>query len=593
MTSNEHSIGAATAPANQGALPGAGPRLDSFAATRILRTHWVLLLVLAAFALATAIIPTMTPIAISDDWTYARSAQILLAEGRLTVFPVVVATAVAPIAWGALFGLFFGPTLGVFRLSTVVLTALAALALYALCRDLGVSQHRSAFGVATWLFNPLVFVLAFSYMTDPHFAALLIITMWLFARSLRGIEIDRPTFIAASAMAALSFLARQQGALIVPAVIVYLLLSRRLRVDRAGLILFLQLVAIPAVVAAGYYLWLRSDQSMAEMQTGFLREVEQRGGDGSWWLLRWLTVFQLVYLGFFTLPIMVAAIPALRGLAQRVRPSGWLLFALWEAIAVAGVGVLVSRSVLMPYIPQFFGTSGLGPPDLLGGRPIVLGLDERTILTAACLLATLLLALIAGRALSAPVSLERSRAALIISIGLGQVIGVFPPSYHFLGWSAGSLDRYLEPLAPVAVALALWGLRERPLALPAGWIVAIALALFAVAGTRDELVWMRSVWSLADEALAAGVPKDRLDAGASWDGYVLFEYGRANNISPRTQGGPWWVYLFGPATDSTYAVAGQPIGGYDVIAQRSYSAWLSPDPTEILLLRRQGEPGPP
>ena len=104
---------------------------------------------------------------------------------------------------------------------------------------------------------------------------------------------------------------------------------------------------------------------------------------------------------------------------------------------------------------------------------------------------------------------------------------------------------------------------------------------------------MRAVWSLADEALAAGVPKDRLDAGASWDGYVLFEYGRANHIGPRTQGGPWWVYLFGPATDSTYVVAGQPIGGYDVIAERPYSAWLSPDPTEIFLLRRQGEPGPP
>ena len=42
-------------------------------------------------------------------------------------------------------------------------------------------------------------------------------------------------------MAALAFLARQQGALIVPAVIGYLLLSRRLRFDRAGLILLLQL----------------------------------------------------------------------------------------------------------------------------------------------------------------------------------------------------------------------------------------------------------------------------------------------------------------------------------------------------------------
>lgn len=593
MTSNEPSISAATGPVNSRALPAAGSRLDSFAATRLLRTHWVLLLVMAAFALATAVIPTMTPIAISDDWTYARSAQILLAEGRLTVFPVVVATAVAPIGWGALFGLFFGPTLGAFRLSTVVLTALAALALYALCRDLGVSRHRSAFGVATWLFNPLVFVLAFSFMTDPHFAALLIITMWLFARSLRETEIDRPTFIAASAMAALAFLTRQQGALIVPAVIAYLLLSRRLRLDRASLVLLLQLVAIPVVVAAGYYVWLRSDPNMAEMQTGFLREVRERGRDGTWWLLRWLTVFQLVYLGFFTLPLMVAAVPALGSLVRRIRLPGWVLVTFWGVAAVTGAVVLYSRGEVMPYIPQFFGASGLGPPDLLGGRPIVLSVDQRTVLTIACVLATLLLALVAGRALSAPVSVGRSRAALVLCIGLAQVIGVFPPSYHFLGWSAGSLDRYLEPLAPVAIVLALWGLRERPLALPAGWIVTVALALFAVVGTRDELVWMRSVWSLADEALAAGVPKDRLDAGASWDGYVLFEYGRANHINPRTEHGPWWVYLFGPATDSTYVVAGQPIGGYDVIAQRSYSAWLSPDPTEILLLRRQGEPGPP
>ena len=100
MTSNEQSIAAATAPANPSALPAAGSRLDSAAATRLLRAHWVFLLVLAAFALATAVVPMMTPIAISDDWTYARSAQILLAEGRLTVFPVVVATAVVPIAWG-------------------------------------------------------------------------------------------------------------------------------------------------------------------------------------------------------------------------------------------------------------------------------------------------------------------------------------------------------------------------------------------------------------------------------------------------------------------------------------------------------------
>ena len=43
-------------------------------------------------------------------------------------------------------------------------------------------------------------------------------------------------------------------------------------------------------------------------------------------------------------------------------------------------------------------------------------------------------------------------------------------------------------------------------------MVAIALALFAVAGTRDYLVFMRAVWATAEQAVARGVPLDRLDA---------------------------------------------------------------------------------
>ena len=126
----------------------------------------------------------MAPVATTDDWAYTRSAQILLEEGRLTVFPVVAATAVFQIVWGALFGLILEPTFGVFRLSTVVITAVGAAALYAFCRDLGVSRGRGALGVGTLLFNPLVFVLAFTFMTDAHFMALVVIATWLYSRAL-------------------------------------------------------------------------------------------------------------------------------------------------------------------------------------------------------------------------------------------------------------------------------------------------------------------------------------------------------------------------------------------------------------------------
>src|ERR687897_218929 len=101
--------------------PAAGTGGNAVFLNRIMtgaQANWAVLAVFFAFALAAVVVPTLAPVATTDDWAYARSAQILLDEGRLTVFPVVAATAVFQIVWGALCGLLFGPTFGVFRLST-------------------------------------------------------------------------------------------------------------------------------------------------------------------------------------------------------------------------------------------------------------------------------------------------------------------------------------------------------------------------------------------------------------------------------------------------------------------------------------------
>jgi hypothetical protein len=554
----------------------------------------VLLVVLAAFALAAVVVPTFAPVATTDDWAYARSAQILLAEGRLTVFPVVAATAVFQIVWGALFGALLGPTLGAFRLSTVVIVALGGVALYALCRDMGVTRGRSALGVATYLFNPLVFMLAFTFMTDAHFMALLVIATWLYARGVAPDGIDNRFIMAGSGVTSLAFLTRQQGALIVPAVLLFLLLARRLRFDRCSLLLALEVIVLPALTMAAYYAWLRYGNAMPAVQTSFFREAIHEGWSGTWLLVRRLTVVELMYLGLLTLPLMTAALLAVTRLMAAIPRRGWLLFAAWQAILLVGVTAYWVRGVRMPYIPQFFGAGGLGPPDVLGSRPVLLDGTMRSILTVVCLVASLLLGLVAARATVIPDSVQRSRAGLVLSIGLWQVIGVLPPSYHYIGWAAGSLDRYLLPLVPLAIALALWGLHGVRIALPLGWVVVVALALFSVTGTRDYLTFLRQVWALGDEAVAAGVPLDRLDAGSAWDGYHLYEYGLAHHSRSRTpKGGPWWVYFYAPATDSSYVVSSKPIPGFIFIRKTTVSSWLSQQPTTLYLLRRWGMSWPP
>ena len=93
----------------------------------------------------------------------------------------------------------------------------------------------------------------------------------------------------------------------------------------------------------------------------------------------------------------------------------------------------------------------------------------------------------------------------------------------------------------------------------------------------------------ADDVHEAGVPRDRIDAGAAWDGYHLYTYGVDQGITRAlTRDGPWWTFFYGKATDSTYVISGRPLEGYRVVSIRSYPATLQEKPTNLYLLQRAG-----
>ena len=559
------------------------------------RRWWPLLAVLAFYAASAVVVPTLAPVAVGDDWVYARSVEILVHEHRLQILDLSVATLVFQVAWGALFAGLFGMTFGALRLSTVALVFLSGGALYGLCRELGVSRGRSALGAAAYLFNPLAYVLGFTFMTDPHFAALLVVATACYARGLRPGAAGRRATLAGSAVAALAFLVRQQGALIPLAVALSLLAGRRLRPDRDGVALLLRVVAIPAATAVLYSLWLAYVHGVPLQQRSFLDAAREAGWSGTWQLVRWLTFIAAMYLGFFALPIVAAALVRVPRLVRSTPPPGWVLVCAWEAVLVAGLATSAQRpgSPRMPYIPQYLNPWQLGLPDILGGRPWLFA-DRRILdwVTGLCAGGSLLLALALARQIGAAPTPERAAAGLTLMVGIWQGVGVLPPSYHFRTWTI-SMDRYLLPLLPFAVCLGLWAMRDVRLPLPAAWMVVAAFAAFAVAGTRDHLVFQEATWELARHANRLGVENARLDAGPAWDGYHLWKSSHANDVAPRTPNGPWWVYLFAPATDSSYVVATAPQGGYDVVAEVEYSAWLLREPASLYLLRRQGVPPPP
>lgn len=552
-----------------------------------------MLVVLLAFAISAFVVPTLSNIATTDDWGYTRSVEILYYDSKLTVFSVVAATAIGQILWGGLFALIFGMTLGVMRLSTVVMVALGAISLYSILRQLGVNRNRSALGVAVYLFNPLSFMLAFTFMTDPHFASVMLISTALYVRGLRQDRPDWRIVVAASFFAGWAFLIRQQGALIPFAIGCYLLVSRQLWFNWRSVNRLAQIAALPVAMLIGYYISLRWINPDALIQDTFFQQATGTGWSGGWYLLRYLTYIEMAYAGAFVLPLVLATLPATREcMRQLVTGSlfGWTAFLLW--ISGLGVGgyVLTEQGRKMPYISQFAGLRGMGPADVPGARKMLTTIEWiPDALTIVSIASTAVLGLVLCRKIVSEETPERAVAGLLVMVGLWQWIGVLPPSYHYIN-RGGSLDRYLLPLFPIVIALMLWAVRDLRLIAPVAWLAVAALAVFSTAGARDYLVYIGAVWNMAHTANADGIPNTKIDAGSAWDGYHLYTNLQEKPGNPVMTPGtvPWWVRLYARSTDSTYLVSTNPAAheGYVVVDQREYSSWLEDDPVFVYLLRR-------
>lgn len=554
--------------------------------------------VLMGFGVAAVVIPTFIAAPVGDDWVYSRSVEILIREGRLRVLDLTVVTLVFQVAWGALFSSIFGLSFGALRLSTVVLTSLSGLGFYGLCRELEVDRGRSALASALYLFNPLALVLSFTFMTDPHFSALLVCSSYFYVRGLRLSDPFRPAIVAGSALATCAFLVRQQGALIPLAVVVYLIMAKRIRFERASVWRFVDVVAVPVVATIAYYLWLFLVHGVPEQQDAFLQQVVDAGWSGSWQLIRYMTYIEAVYIGFIMLPIAVACVPSFR----RLLPRGlwrWNLVAAWATMLLIGLvafGLGPGRMppAKMPYISQFVGMHGVGPTDLWGGRAWLIGNGAlvQDVLTWVSAGSSMVFALAIARRLGNAPNRDRAAAALVATIGLWQVVGVLPPSYHFRTWII-SVDRYLLPLLPFAILLFVWSLRGVRLWMPLAWVVIALAAAYSTLATRDFLVFQHETWQLASYSNeTVGIPLTKLDAGSSWDGYHLYEFSVANDIPQQTRSGPWWTNLFGPATDSTFVISSSSHfpKGYEAIAWTEYSSWLNTRPVYLFLLQRSESP---
>jgi 4-amino-4-deoxy-L-arabinose transferase-like glycosyltransferase len=558
------------------------------------RPHWPLGAILGVFVLSAFIVPTLANVTVSDDWVYMRSVRILVEDGRLDIHPLVSSNLVFQVFWGALFGEVFGVTPGAMRLSIVVLWLLSGVACYGLAWELTRKHALSGLATALYLFNPLGYVLAFTFMTDAPFTALLVISTYCTVRGVRD-GFDWRWLLAGSVIAAAALLVRQPGVFIPVGVLLALAATRRLPVEWHRRLLIAVEVVGPPLVAFLAYSWWATNVNGNSATASIMQDQLFLGG---WYALTrqtlQLAVIQPVYLGLFALPLTLGAAAGARRLVRGISPVGWMGIVAWETLIVAGVVGMWAIGMRMPYIPHFLSPSGLGPNDLIYARWPLAGewlFSMITVVSAASAIAAGFLII---RAFDFHRRLDPGLAVVLVTL-LVQGGAVVIVSTHFRFWHYGgvlspSLDRYLLPLVPLGIVLVAWAVRDFEVHLPLAWYAAAVLAVFAVVGTRDNLVFHEATWDLARETVASGVPLTKLDAGGSWTGYQVGEQSYAENRIGPAYPGRWWLGLYGTVIDPEYVITTIEMTGYTTVRAYRYSLWLDNRPAVLYLQHRDGPP---
>ena len=469
-----------------------------------LKTRRSLLLVAAGVLVPLFLVnPFREMLSEDDSWAYARMVEHLLATGRYELDAWAAANMPVQIYLAAAASKLFGYSLSLLRCTTLALFVAGIASFYLLLRELGRSRAIAALTTCTLIASPLVLMLAFTFMSDVQFLGWLLLSLWLYVRSISRASVTG--ILLASIAAGCAIGTRQFGV----AILVGLMLSWLLchRENRLPIRSFLAGAAIPLLAAAAQiYIGLRRPTftqayRMAE-QHGFLHHSASALASESVWRL--LVILQ--YAGMCLIPLLPI-------LAATNGVRSWRKYA---AIATSCLAVIAALSIGSPLTarPEAQHRGMWEPLTLYWLLPTHLHrlhwamrlLDVGGIAGAGYLAWMLTDFFRSGR--------WRSPAALLLA-GTGGALVLLHLSYVQLN------DTYIAALIPFVLLLAS-GVTQRYASrglYACSAIACLGLIVAASLWMRAESAAQEAVWTSADALLRSGVAPQDIGAPLHWAEY--------------------------------------------------------------------------
>ncbi|HXF05690.1 MAG TPA: glycosyltransferase family 39 protein [Blastocatellia bacterium] len=285
-----------------------------------------------------------------DAWAYAKAAEIFHATGRLVIPDRSPQSLIFLTLWSGLFTNLFGFSFLVLNFASLALNAIGAVFFALLLKEVR-GDSSIAIPLAVYLFNPLFFLLAGSYLTDVPFLSLIVIAIYFFTRAYRRGSVVWA--LVGSMVAASAFLIRQY-AILLPVAAVVPLLWRDIGLPKSKTLAMIAAVVLPSTTTAIlFFLWLTyrhgipSDFNVYKLEFLNLPRIL--------WSVLAIPFFASIYLGVFLSPLLPGRTFCILSTEKKLWSLyGLLLVGVTIILAVRSSPLPFGWNNVMPYLRNSF-----------------------------------------------------------------------------------------------------------------------------------------------------------------------------------------------------------------------------------------------
>ena len=522
----------------------------------------------------------------NDDPYYGRPAQVVAEQSRVQVYRqegVLAASSVAHFVIGGWVSKLIGFSYRSLFLAVIVQLWAAAGLIYLLAKDAKCAPWFCVFWAALFLFNPLCFGSAFTFMTDGPAVAWAIAAIYAFRRGITSSKLV--WFIAGSMATAVAFWMRQTHILMLGFPIVTIGMQSLRRREWVEPTKSLVATILPAALAVLLF--------ESGLVTG---GNDQRLGiifpdRFDYWQLMINTYGVVILFGFLLLPILPLMLNAMRASTANFFSTaaiGSLVFTLLmfmplvatqgRACLTSATGTLIQNAHLGPILLSDFDTPGRWSDmgDVTWPAIVWQLLTVASIANAGVLVFTL----VDNITFSWFRSDEHHQKLVIL---LSLAVTMVPAISIILSIRTGVLDRYWMLLFPMVFAIVpelISGKRfncRKTITFASFLLVAqFGLSFIFV---HDFLAWNQTRWKQFERWVAAGELPESIDGGRDMNAW----YRTAEDVDTMPREGDdsgWW------RGRATKALSIGPRDGWREIGKLPWNAWATGQTHQILMLKK-------